>query len=221
MRVMKWFALALVTLVAGYGAFLTWRVIDQRPHAAARVAEILATADPALDTVSRERLDWLVRIEDPTFWTNDGIDHATPGAGMTTLSQGLGKQLFFNRFSSGPLKLGKFELMVLTRFALIDRVSKQDILRAVLASAYLGRDATGPVIGFAEGARRWFGKELPGLTDREFLALVAMLPAPNRLDPVNHASENQERVRRIERMLAGECAPDGLNDIYYDRCATT
>ena len=204
----------------GYGGYLAWRVVDQSERAPARVAEILAAADPAIDAISNQRLEWLVRVEDPTFWTNDGIDQSTPGAGMTTLSQGLGKQIFFERFSPGPLRLGKLELMVLTRFVLVENVSKQEILRAVLVNAYLGHDEAGPVIGFAEGARRWFGKELADLTDREFLGLVAMLTAPNRLSPANHAAENSERVSRIERMLAGECSPADLNDIYYERCAT-
>lgn len=217
MRGLKWAAIGLVALTLAYGAYLAWRIIDQSERAPARVAEILSAADPALDSISEERIERLLRVEDPTFWTNDGIDLSSPGAGLTTLTQGLGKDVFFSRFTPGPL--GKLELIVLTRFVLVERVSKRDILRAVLANAYLGRDEAGSINGFAEGARRWFDKELPDLTDREFLALVAMLPAPNALDPVNHAAENSERVSRIERFLAGECSPIDLNDIYYERCA--
>jgi monofunctional glycosyltransferase len=219
-KIFKWIAVGLIALVVACASFLAWRVAYHWERAPARVAQILAGADPALGAISQKRIDWIIQVEDPTFWTNDGVDQSTPGAGMTTLAQGLGKHIFFERFSPGPLRFGKLELMVLTRFVLVERVSKPDILRAVLANAYLGNDQNGPVIGFAEGARRWFGKELPELTDREFLALVAMMPAPNRLDPADHASENEERVQRIERMLAGECAPAGLNDIYYERCAS-
>ncbi len=161
----------------------------------------------------------LIRVEDATFWENDGIDLGSLGAGMTTISQGLGKHIFFQRFSPGFAKLGKIELMVLTRFALIPTVVKRDILHAALATAYLGNDGNGPVIGFAAGARRWYGKELEELSDREFLGLVAMLPAPKDLDPKRHPSENAERVSRIERLLSGACQPRAVTDVYLDGCA--
>jgi hypothetical protein len=166
--------LAVVTLYAGW---LCWRVVDQRAKAAPIVAAILADADPAIETISDGRIALLLRVEDPTFWDNDGIDLHTAGAGMTTLSQGLGKLIFFRPFRAGFLRLGKLELMVLTRFALVPTVSKEDILRAMLARAYLGSDEDGAVLGFPEAARRWFGKEIGDLTNEEFLALVAMLPA--------------------------------------------
>lgn len=216
---MKIARIATITFFAAflaYAAYLAWRVGEERKVVAAEVAAIIAAMDPAVDRLSEDRIAILVRVEDPTFWTNDGIDLSTPGAGFTTLSQGLGKSVLFERFSPG---LAKVELMVLTRFALIDVVSKRDILRAVLAAAYLGHDEQGPINGFAEGARRWFGKELNDLSRAEFIALVAMLPAPNALDPVRHADANAERVRRIERLLAGACEPEGLNDVYLDGCS--
>ena len=86
----------------------------------------------------------------------------------------------------------------------MERMSKPDILRAFLTMAYLGSDQTGPVIGFAKGARNWLGKESAELKDREFLARVAMLPSPRRPGLINHAPRNDEPVRRIRRRLAGE-----------------
>lgn len=215
-RHLRWLVVSLIAVAVIYVGYLGLRVVDQRVQAPKRVAEILAKMDPAIDAIPQSRLDMLLRVEDPTFWTNSGIDFESPGAGMTTLSQGLGKRIFFGRFSPGFAKL---ELIVLTRFALTPKVAKRDILRAALASAYLGRDENGSVIGFPAGAKRWYGKDLGALTDQEFLGLVAMLPAPNLLDPARHRIENAERVRRIQRLLAGECRPTGMRDVELVGCA--
>ena len=210
-------AIAAIALVAAYAAYLGWRIAEGRRIAPAAVASILAKADPQDIALAPERSDWFIRIEDPTFWTNPGVDEKTPGAGRTTIAQGLGKRIFFSKFSPGPLKSGKLELMAMTQFSLVSTVSKEDILAATIATLYLGSDDAGPVNGFAEGARRWFGKSLRELADTEFLALVAMAPAPNRLRPGSAA--NAERVRRIQRLLAGECTPRNVDDIFYQDCA--
>lgn len=210
---------ALVIVIGVAAGYLGFRVATERRQAPESVAAILRSADPAIDAITPERLAWLIRVEDPTFWTNNGIDQKTPGAGRTTIAQGLGKKIFFRRFSPGPLKFGKLEVMVLTRYALEPTVSKRDILRAALASAYLGHKGNGSVIGFAAGAKAWFGKALPALSDDEFLTLVAMLPAPNHFTP--GGAESRERVARIHRFLAGLCAPQSLDDIYYENCAAS
>ncbi|MBY0420965.1 MAG: transglycosylase domain-containing protein [Parvularculaceae bacterium] len=214
---MRAVALLLIAVFAAYAAYFGWRIVEARRLAPDAVAALLADADPADEALSAERKEWFVKVEDPTFWTNDGVDEKTPGAGRTTIAQGLGKRLFFKRFSPGPLKLGKLELMAMTRFALIPAVSKNDILAAAIATLYLGSDESGAVNGFAEGARRWFGKELGALSDEEFLSLVAMAPAPNRFRPGGAA--NAERVGRIRRYLDGACAPKNVDDIYYEACA--
>lgn len=214
-----WLAVALTALIASYALYLGVRIVDQRTKAPKRVHEIIASMDPAVAAIPDTRLTMLLRVEDPTFWTNDGIDMKSKGAGMTTLSQGLGKRLFFRRFSPGFAKLGKVELMVLTRFALVPKVAKRDILHAALATAYLGNEGSKPVIGFADGARRYYGKELGALSDHEFLGLVATLLAPKNLNPKDHPLENAERVSRIERLLSNACSPLDVNDVSLEGCA--
>jgi membrane carboxypeptidase/penicillin-binding protein len=205
----------VAVLLAGYALYLGGRIVQQRRHAPEAVAEILRGADPHIDRIAPRRIAILIAVEDPTFWTNNGIDLSSPGAGFTTLSQGLGKSILFAHFTPG---LAKPELMLLTRFALIPTVSKRDILRAVLASAYFGNDGRGPIHGFPEASRRFFGKEVDQLDDREFLSLIAMLPSPNRLDPLRHARENAERLDRIERMLAGRCRALDNSDVQLEGC---
>ena len=210
-------ALAFGALFLLYGLYLGWRVATERSRVSARVDSIIAAADPADVTLSPTRTTMLLRVEDPTFATNKGLDFSTPGASMTTVSQSLGKRIFFERFRPG---FPKGELIVLTRFALYPEVDKQRTLKAFLATAYFGHRDGREVVGIGPAARAWFGKPLAALSDREFLSLVAMGPSPRTLDPVRHAAANADRVARIERLLAGRCQPDGLSDVMLDGCAS-
>jgi len=211
-------ALAIGALILAYGLYLGWRIATERGRVSDRVDVIIAAADPADATLSPQRTAILLRVEDPTFRTNKGIDFSTPGGGMTTLSQSLGKRIFFEKFSPG---LPKVELIALTRFALYPKVDKQRTLKAFLATAYFGHRDGRAVTGIGAAARAWFGKPLAALSDREYLSLIAMGPAPKILDPVRHPAANAERVGRIKRLLAGRCRPDGLRDVMLDGCEFT
>lgn len=208
--------LAVAGLILAYLGYLGWRIAEERGRVAAKVDAIIAGADPDELGLPARRKAMLLRVEDPTFRSNKGIDLSTPGAGMTTVSQGLGKRIFFDNFEPG---FAKGELMALTRFALYPKVSKERTLQAVIASAYLGSNRGRAVSGFADGARTWYGKPLRALNDREYLSLVAMLPSPSSLKPGRHAAANAERVRRIERLLAGQCRPTGLRDVMLNGCS--
>lgn len=209
-------AVAIAALILLYSGYLGWRVVEERAAVSGKVDAILAQAEPDELALSPDRKAILVRVEDPTFWTNRGIDLSTPGAGMTTLSQGLGKHIFFDDFEPG---FRKGELMALTRFALYPEVDKERTLKAVIANAYFGTSRGRTVTGFADGARTWFGKPLSQLSDREFLELEAMLVAPDRLKPGRGDPERHGRVARIERLLAGNCRPTGLRDVMLEGCA--
>ena len=210
-------ALAVGALFLIYGLYLGWRIATERSRVSDRVDAIIAAADPAERALPAARIKSLLAIEDPTFATNNGIDFATPGGGMTTLSQSLGKRIFFTRFRPG---FPKGELIVLTRFALYPTVDKRRTLTAFIATAQFGHRAGRPVIGFADASRTWFGKPLDRLSDRDYLSLIAMLPAPTTYNPVRHPAANAERVARIERLLANRCRPDGLRDVDLRACAS-
>ena len=209
------FALALGGLIIFYSLYLGWRIAEERRDVGARVDALIAAAAPDELSLPASRLDALLRVDDPTFRTNRGIDLSTPGAGLTTLSQALGKRLFFDGFEPG---LAKLELMVLTRFALYPKVPKDKVLTAFVAEAYLGTHRGRAVTGFADGAQTWFGKRLSDLSNDEYLSLVAMLPAPDRLKPGRDDAARAERVTRIRRLLAGRCQPTGLRDVMLEGC---
>jgi hypothetical protein len=160
-------------------------------------------------------LDMLLRVEDPRFFSHHGVDLSTPGAGYTTITQGIVKFLFFDRFRPGLAKIRQ----TLIALAVDRRIDKRTQLTVLLSSAYMGSTPEGREIhGFAEAARVDYGKDLRSLSRREVLSLVALLVAPNTYSPVLHPAESAERVRRIERLLAGACAPLGLADVELAGC---
>lgn len=154
----------------------------------------------------------LLGVEDPTFARHHGVDLETPGAGMTTLTQGLVKLLYFpNGFQQG---IAKIRQTLIAQYALDAIVSKNDQLLLFLNICYLGHENGQAVYGYANGARVYYGKEFSGITDDEFLSLVAMHIEPNGLKPKSAA--NMARVTRIKRYLSGQYRPAGLLDVDYN-----
>lgn len=193
-------------------AWLWWRTPAIVERAEAGLAEPLAP-----DDLPPGRIEDLLAVEDPRFFDHPGIDVTTPGAGWTTITQGLAKDLYFDAFQPGPL--AKLE-QSLAALVLDARIPKERQLALFLGSAYLGETEAGAVNGFGPAARAWLGKDVRQLDRREFLSLVAMAIGPNEYGIAGHPDRNAERVARIERLLAGECRPAGWRDVTYERCAS-
>jgi hypothetical protein len=211
-------AILLALLVGGaltgvvvWTAWLWWRTPEIVREAEASATDPL---DPSELPVGR--IEDLLAVEDPGFRTHHGIDVSTPGAGWTTIPQGLAKDLYFEAFRPGPI--AKLE-QSLAALVLDARVPKERLLRLFLGTAYLGETPAGPVHGFEPAARVWLGKDVRDLDRREFLSLVAMVVGPNEYGV--GSERGAERVARIERLLAGECRPAGWRDVTYEACART
>jgi membrane peptidoglycan carboxypeptidase len=165
-----------------------------------------------LDDLTGEREAILLAVQDPMFRHHRGVDLATPGAGMTTITQGLVKLLYFpDGFHPG---LAKIRQTLIAQYALDALVSKDDQLRLFLNITYFGHQDGRAVYGFADAARTYFGKEFSALTDDEYLQLVAMPVGPNAFKPGTDAS--RERVERIRRYLSGAYQPAGVLDVEYN-----
>lgn len=165
-----------------------------------------------LTDLSKDRQAMLLAIEDPAFIRHHGVDLETPGAGMTTITQGLVKLIFFpNGFKRG---IAKVRQTLIAQYALDSLVSKNDQLQLFLNICYLGSKNGQPVHGYAAAAQAYFGKNFAELTDEEFLSLVAMHIAPDNLKP--GTLENTQRVQRIHAYLFGKYQPASLLDVDYD-----
>lgn len=214
-RIVILFAAVAVGVLLGvivWMAWLWWRTPGIVDRAETEVVEPL---DP--DELPHARIADLLAVEDPGFFDHHGIDVSTPGAGWTTITQGLAKDLYFDAFRPGPL--AKLE-QSLAALVLDARISKERQLALFLGGAYLGESDEGAVNGFAPAARAWLDKDVRELDRREFLSLVAMAIGPNEYGIASRPERNAERVARIERLLAGACRPAGWRDVTYERCVT-
>ena len=160
--------------------------------------------------LSERELQILLAVEDPAFYEHGGVDFRTPGAGITTITQGLVKQLYFEKFKPGVAKLRQ---TLIAAFALDPLVPKDDQLRLFINRCYLGKGTQ----GFEEAARAYYDKPFASLTEDEYISLVAMIIAPRTFNLERYPERNAERVRRIKKLVAGEYVPKGVMDLFYGR----
>lgn len=166
----------------------------------------------ALDELPAQRLTVLLAVEDPRFFHHHGVDLETPGAGMTTISQGLVKLLYFpSGFNAG---IAKVRQTLIARYAFDALVPKREQLELFLNMAYMGHSSEGPIHGFPAAARRYFGKDFSELSERDFRSLVAMVIGPDTYVP--GSAQLAARMERIEAYVAGRYRPLSVLDTEYD-----
>lgn len=151
--------------------------------------------------------DALVAREDSRFWDHHGVDlrgiaraalkniregELRQGAGTITMQ--LARTAY--GFQARTLQRKILEAMLALR---IERnFTKEEILTAYMNWVFLGMDNH----GFERASREYFRKSTGALTLGEAAALVGMLRAPNRLDPVRHPQAAlRERDAVLRRMI--------------------
>ncbi len=209
-----WIAvLGIVLAVCGYYVFTVWQARKATPA----IFESFKTDSQLRLKLADFPDGWLgdlLMVEDPNFYGHNGVDLSTPGAGITTITQGMVKYLYFENFKPGVAKLRQSLIAV---FAVNALIPKDEQLSVFVNTVWLGTHDGKPVRGFAEAAEEYFNKPFNKVTHDEYLSLVAMVIAPAHFHVERHPARNAERVRRIEGLLAGEYKPLGLMDLYYDQ----
>jgi len=162
--------------------------------------------------LTKWQLEALLAIEDPQFYTHKGIDLKTPGAGITTITQGLVKIYYFYHFKPGSAKI-KQTLVAL--FALDPLISKDDQSKLFINNVYLGSMSGKPIVGFDEAAKKYYKKTFKNLSKDEYLSMIAMIIAPNTFNIMEKSKANAKRTERIKKVVSGEYRPKSLMDIYY------
>ena len=216
-RLIKIAAIALMVIALlgfGYGA-IGYRDAAHNAGAYAKQADRIIADGRGPDALGAARLSQLIKVQDPGFWEHRGVDLATLGAGLTTISQSLSKRLGFDAFRPG---IGKIRQ---TGFALglEQNLDKDQILALWLDTVEMGPGPDGWMIGFYHASDTVFGKPPIELADHEFHRLLAVLIAPGQLRLLEEDKALGERISRIGRLLAGECAPTALRDVWLDGCA--
>ncbi|MDP8912939.1 MAG: transglycosylase domain-containing protein [Pseudomonadota bacterium] len=163
------------------------------------------------------RIEQLLRVEDPGFEQHSGIDFSTSGAGLTTLTQGVGKRVGFAHFRPGVRKIR----LIGYAMGLERSLTKAQIIALWLDTVGMGRGPNGWMTGFYEASRSIYGRPPHLLTEAEFLSLVAVPLAPATFDLQRRNDALQTRVARIQRLVRGQCQPTGLRDVWLEGCATS
>ena len=83
-------------------------------------------------------------------------------------------------------------------------------------TVYLGPGAH----GFEPASQLYFRKPFKQLGEDEYIALVAMIIAPEVFDVRNQPERNAERVARIQSLIAGHYKPRSRCDVYYGKLDT-
>lgn len=206
-------ALTLFGLIILYYVSVVIKAYIETPKI---ISKILASDKMVLrlEDFPDDYLHILLTVEDPNFYSHNGVDLSTPGAGITTVTQGIVKYHYFEHFKPGIAKL-KQSLMALVLNA---RVDKNTQLRIFVNTIYMGTLNEQRISGFSDAARVYYGKNFSKLSRDEYLSLVAMIVGPDGFNVQKHPAENAERMRRIKRLLNGECQPIDNGDVYYEAC---
>lgn len=208
-----------IALLAGFLAILAYAAIGyidamrDAPSLKAR-ANRLIDQRRGPDALTPAELRQLIRVEDPNFWHHHGVDNETPGAGVTTITQSLSKN---SPLTTSSRVSKKFDKRPMPRAR--KRVCPSAKSGTLLDSAQLNLGPKGWMQGMFAASEQLYGKPPAALTKPQWLRLVAALVAPADFHLIGPNPRLDERVRRIERLLAGRCQPQGNRDVMLDGCA--
>lgn len=210
-RVRRIIGLISALLAVAVVVYYSTEVIIARANTQRIVDEMYASdkIETKIETLSSQQTDILLAVEDPGFYLHHGVDFSTPGAGWTTITQGLAKKFYFADFKQG---IKKIKQTLCAWLALDPLVSKKTQLELYINIMYFGNG----VYGLHDAAQYYYGKSIPALSEREYISLIACLIDPEGLNIKDHPAQNALRVARIERLLTGEFTPDGVFDITYE-----
>lgn len=214
----------VLTALAVVAALLSW-VVWIAATSYVRAPRLGADLDQAgvlpfsPSELPRGRLCALLAVQDPTFYRHQGIGLADGHLGHTTLTQAIGKALFFNGFNPGLLRHRKIRLIV-AAWAFDRRISKEKQLRVYLNRTYFGTAHGREVLGFPAAADAFYGKSLSQLSDSEYFGLLAMLDAPNSYHVVRQPKANAERAAMIQQQVQRACGDGCFQGDAPVPCAT-
>ena len=145
---------------------------------------------------------------------HSGVDLSSAGGGLTTITQSLAKRVGFETFQPGIAKIRQTGYAI----GLEHELTKQEILALWLDTLEMGHGPDGWMTGFFRASNAIYGKAPAELSEREFLSLVAVLIAPSTYHLGKDDPKLEDRVARIERLVAGSCTPLDNGDVWLEGC---
>lgn len=164
-----------------------------------------------LAEMPQDMKDAVVAIENPTFWTDNGIDprgilraafsnaRGNQVQGGSTITQQYIKVLYLNQERSYTRKIKEAVLSLKTQ----RQFSKEEILDGYLNTIYFGNGS----YGVQAAARTYFQKPAAELDLRETAALAAVLNNPSLYDP--YEKDSKKRLRDRTRIVLDAMADYG------------
>lgn len=225
-RILKFSLLILITLAAYFSIVAVW--------AMASISTVLPdqpVVAPAL-LLPPERIEALLKIEDPRFYAHIGVDLSN-GQGLTTITSSLAREKFLLGTDLSGIR-GGLQSVYRAIFACCKKVdfgrdvmavvlnanvSKDRQLSLYLTEVYMGSMKGVQIRGLGQASELYFNKSLGELTDHEFAGLIGMIKAPNDFHPVKNRPLFDARWAKVEAVISGRCRPDGVFDTNYDHCA--
>ena len=194
-----------------------WRVQIAKTNTA-EIFETYLTSENInlrIEDLTSWQIDTLLKIQDPNFYNHNGIDGKTFGSGQTTITQSIVKRFYFKDFKKG---FAKIEQSLIAKYAVHPQIDKASQITTFLNITPMGRCGTIKMVGFSAAATCYYQKRVQDLSREEFVGIVATLIGPTKYNPLTQEKNHAERVRRIMQLLADQCTPIGVNDVYYEAC---
>jgi membrane carboxypeptidase/penicillin-binding protein len=213
LKYFKYGMLLLLILIVGVSVYQLYRISVAETNTSSIRKIYLSNNELDLKTIPTAWIDILLKIEDPNFMAHSGFDISTPGAGLTTITQGLAKFMYFDSFKPG---FAKIEQSLIARFVLNNNFTKDEQLEILFNYAYLGHFDGQKVTGFSKAAHVYFKKSFLDLSNDEYISLIAMLIGPNGMNVLNQSARNKSRVKRIHKVLNGTYVPMSVTDTLYN-----
>jgi penicillin-binding protein 1C len=172
-----------------------------------------------LDQIPTSLIDATIAVEDPTFFSNPGVDplsilraayqnlsHREIVSGASTLTQQLARNLLFDIQERQSQTLDRKLKEAIFAMRLTQTYSKPQILSMYFNEVYYGNLSYG--VGTA--AESYFGKSVDQLDLAEAALLAGLPQAPADYDPIHHfAAAKARQAYVLDRMVArGYITPD-------------
>lgn len=212
-KTFKYLLVVIPMFLLGYGLFgYGSAALDSEKLQ--RRAQTLISERKGAYALGPNRLELLLNVEDPGFFSHSGVDFNSKGAGATTLTQSLAKRLAFNKFRPG---IGKIKQTTYA-MSLEQRLTKNEILALFFESVPMGRGPDGWTTGFFNASHAFYGGPPSKISDNEYIELISVMIAPSRLNYITRNEEFESRLLRITRLNNGECEPLSHRDVWLEGC---
>jgi len=175
---------------------------------------LIATGRSGAD-LGEGRLNRLLMVQDPAFYSHSGVDLSTAGAGLTTVTQSLSKRVAFTEFRGGIPKIRQ----TVYAMRLEKLLTKEQIIALFLDTVPMGKGPDGWMVGFFSASDAIFSEPPDKISMTRFLTLVAVMIAPRQYDLLGNDVALGERVRRITLLVKGHCKPADQRDVWLTGCA--